>query len=79
MVNRLNAVMFEVKVFIHDDFLTTWTERAIREEFGIEDYDRIVNNNSIRALAFDFEGDIHDIALVTIVSLRETCNDLLMI
>lgn len=66
------------------NFVTRWVRRALLEEFDISDepkygqdseYDEIVNENSLRVLSIDMEGDIYNIAITCVVKLKLTFED----
>ena len=57
-----------------DNFVERWVIRALNEEFGIDasQYEYITGKDSISVLAFDFEGDIYNISLMTVLNLTVT-------
>jgi len=58
-----------------EDFVTEWTRRAVCEEFGLSEnqYHSVFEEKSLRVLALDFEMDIYNFSLVSVIRLRQTC------
>ena len=56
----------------YEDFVTRWVKRAITEEFGLtqDTYNRYVDENSIKVLGLNFEGNIYNFSLITTVKLN---------
>jgi len=65
-------------ITIKQSALKHWVHRALREEFGFteEALPEFVSDDSIRALALTFEGDIYNFALVAVVKLDATMEGL---
>ena len=58
----------------HEPFLKVWTRRAFMEEFGLsaDQYKDLVDQDSIRVLSVDMEGDIYNFTIMCVVKL--TCS-----
>lgn len=70
----------------YSNFVTRWTKRALKEEFGIDEnsftekgaseLEEYVDMDSLRVLSVDFEGDIYNIALTCVLKLKIDANKL---
>lgn len=58
-----------------DDFISIWVERAVKEEFGLNDklYYQYFNKESIRVLGLDIEGDIINYSIPCVIKMNATC------
>ena len=58
-------------------FVDRWIKRAFYEEFGMPEdpFDRVVDADSARVLAFVEEGDIYNVSMVTVITLNYSAED----
>lgn len=68
---QIEGVDFHEGNDFYDDFIERWVKRALKEEFGIRknEYERIVGDNPIKVLSFNFEGDICNVSMMTVLHL----------
>ncbi len=69
---EIEDFLVEGKDDFNDNFVVAWVKRAFLEEFGIssDQYNDLVNESMIRVLGLNFEGDIYNISLATIVRIN---------
>lgn len=75
---QIEALDFVVPKEIKKEFVTEWVQRAVMEEFGLnaEDYNKCFDPSSIRVLGFNFEGDIINYSLPTVIRMKVNCDTL---
>ena len=58
-------------------FVDRWIKRAFYEEFGMPEdpFNRVVDADSARVLAFVEEGDIYNVSMVTVITLNYSAED----
>lgn len=75
---QIEALDFVLPQDIKTEFVTAWVQRAVMEEFGLdaERYFQFFDPSSIRVLGFDFEGDIINYSLPTLIRMKVDCDTL---
>lgn len=69
---QIEALDFVLPHDIKEEFISAWVQRAVMEEFGLkeEDYYKFFDPSSIRVLGFNFEGDIINYSLPTLIRMK---------
>lgn len=72
---QVEALDFRDSKDIQEEFITKWVQRAVMEEFGLDDenYNKLFDSSSIRVLGFNLEGDIINYSFPTLIRMKVDC------
>lgn len=77
---QIEQTDFANGVDMRESFVVNWTKRALYEEFGIyeDQFNQIIDEDGIRVLSLNAEGDIYNLSLMTVAHLRVSFDEFMI-